>query len=94
MAGMTPDNGWLAFVLLARAAARSQWSFAMAAVATTFEDETIASSEEHDSQQCTAPCSTIVKGIYLTSTDSGTGYSWIELEESYPVMGLTSLEVK
>ena len=29
MAGMTPDNGWLAFVLLARAAARSQWSFAM-----------------------------------------------------------------
>ena len=50
MAGMTPDNGWLAFVLLARAAARSQWSFAMAAVATTFEDETIASSEEHDSR--------------------------------------------
>ena len=25
--------------------------------------------------------------------DSGTGYSRIELEESYPVMGLTSLEV-
>ena len=41
------------------------------AVATTFEDETIASSEEHDSQQCTAPCSTIVeRGVFVASVQT------------------------
>ena len=30
----------------------------------------------------------------MIATDSGTGYSRIELEESYPVMGLTSLQAE